>query len=206
MMISLNKRFGCSGLGVARCPGEAIPLDAEIVFVHVDVEETIVSPVRAPRVASNPVFLAFSRNAVANNRDLMIEQDERNFLRVNVGAIVIVLEVVSNMNTTRNGTILELSLHLVSSSDFPVLTDVVANIRSDSCAVFKTVITNFWRRSMAVATDIDRGARASNIVEGDVVHAGSVYKTFRHCELIDLSRVSAIAGTTSIAVDDHLGV
>ncbi len=59
---------------------------------------------------------------------------------------------------------------------------------------------------MAVATDIDRGARASNIVEGDVVHAGSVYKTFRHCELIDLSRVSAIAGTTSIAVDDHLGV
>jgi hypothetical protein len=48
MMISLNKRFGGSGLGVARCTGKAIPLDAEIVFVHVNVEETIVSPVRAP--------------------------------------------------------------------------------------------------------------------------------------------------------------
>jgi len=208
-MASLKERLGdgCGdGLGVGRCSGEAVPLDAEIVLVHVYVEETIVAPVGAPRVASNPVLLAFSSDAVTNNRDLVVEQNEMDLLRVNGSSIVIPLEVVGDVNTTRDGTVLELSFHLVGSLDIPVLANVVANVRSDSCTVCKTVITYSRRRSVAVAADIDCGTRASNIVVSNIVHARRVDETFRHCELVDLSRVSSIARTSSVAVDDHLGI
>jgi len=129
-----------------------------------------------------------------------------DLLRVNGSSIVIPLEVIGDVNTTRDGTVLELSFHLVGSLDIPVLANVVANVRSDSCTVCKTVITYSRRRSVAVSADIDCGTRASNIVVSNIVHARRVDETFRHCELVDLSRVSSIARTSSVAVDDHLGI
>ena len=72
-MMSLNKRvfkllwLGVRILHVRRNASGAVGLDKQIVRVHLHVEESVVSPVGAPRIATDPILLTILVNTVAND-------------------------------------------------------------------------------------------------------------------------------------------
>ena len=69
-------------LGVGRCAGEAVSLDAQVVRVHVHVEEAVVAPVGAPGIATDPVLLAFAGLAVADDGDGVVQLGDTDVLFV----------------------------------------------------------------------------------------------------------------------------
>ena len=96
-----------------------ICLNTEVVLVHSHVEEAPIAPVGTPRVAADPVLLAIRTLAVPNDSDGMVELRSANILRVDVGAIISI-ELISGLDGARDWTILELSLHLVSTTEVVV--------------------------------------------------------------------------------------
>lgn len=133
----------------------------------------------------------------------MVESNETDIFLINSGAIVVIVEVVGAVDTAADRTVLKLSLHLVCSSDGIHLRDVVTSI-GDSFAVF-TLLALSGRRPRAVTANIDILANAIHIVKSLVVHARGVDETIGHGELVDLSGVTTVARSASLAVDDHLG-
>jgi hypothetical protein len=120
--------------------------------------------------------------------------------------IVIILEVLGYMNTARDGSVsVKLGLHLVNTLDFVVFTNVVLNV-CDGRAVFKSGVTLSWRGSGAVTAHVNWFAEAALEIIGDVLHAWWVVETILIGIGIDISWVSAVAGASSLAVDDYLGV
>ena len=87
----------------------------------------------------------------------------------------------------------------------PVLADVVASI-FDSCAVFKPIFTLGRCWTSAVTADINGATESRDFVLGDIVHAGRMDEAIGHGILINLGWVSTVARTTSLAVNDHLGI
>lgn len=85
----------------------------------------------------------------------MVQQQKAHVLRVNSLAIVIVVEVVRGVNTARDGAVLELSLHLISTFDIVVFADVVAGHVSDGCAAFDATLTYCRGRSVAITAHIN---------------------------------------------------
>ena len=193
------------GLFVRRGASNAVALDSEIIVVHVHVEEAVVTPVGAPTVAANPILLAFRSHTEANDRDFMVKSDEVDLLLVDRCAIIVGVEVVGGVDTARDGSVLELSLHLDSTLHVVVLVDVVASHIGDGGATFDARITNSGRRPSAVTAHINGLAASRDIVERLIVSTRSVDKTLLASELVNFGGVSTIARATGIAVDDHLG-
>ena len=184
--------------------GNAVSLNTEVVCVHVHVEETIVSPVGAPRVATDPVFLAFLGHTVSHDRDLVIEEQEFDIILVNA-AIVVVIEVVGSVDTAGDGAVLELGLHHLSTLHVVIFADVVAVHVSDGGASLDATFSNRGRGSSAVTAHIDGLAAAIDIVVSLVVSAATMDEAGCVGELVHITGVSTIAGATSVAVDNHLG-
>ena len=120
-------------LGVGRCAGEAVGLDAQVVRVHVHVEEAVVAPVGAPGIATDPVLLALASLAIADDCDGVVQLGDADVLLIDGGAIVGV-ERLGGLDAAGDGSLLQLSLHLVGTNDVPVLGDVVTSVL-DSGAV-----------------------------------------------------------------------
>jgi len=204
---SLGKLDGRGGLGVGWSSSNAISVDSEVVLVHRHVEEAVVTPVGTPRVTTDPIFLTGGGIlSIADNGDLVVDQREEDVLRVNVGAIVGILELISGVDSARDRSVCEeLSLHLVYASNRVVFADVVLWVLNGG-AIGQTIIALSRGRSMAVTADIDVGAHASLKVECSVLLAGGVRNTDVVSVLVNLGGVATITGATSLAVDDNLGV
>jgi hypothetical protein len=130
-----------------------------------------------------------------------------NELLIDTSGIVL-LEVVSGLNTATNGAVLvDLSLHLVSTLDGIVVRNVVF-LEVDSSAVIRdafcviTFLAN-WRN--AISADIDVLAVVLLQVGSLVLLARRVRDALRGGIFIDLDGISTIARSTSLAVDDCLG-
>ncbi len=124
---SLGKLDGRGGLGVGWSSSNAISVDSEVVLVHRHVEEAVVTPVGTPRVTTDPIFLTGGGIlSIADNGDLVVDQREEDVLRVNVGSIVGILELIGGVDSARDRSVCEeLSLHLVYASNRVVFADVV---------------------------------------------------------------------------------
>ena len=206
MIRSLQDNVVRAGLIEGRSSGCAVFLNAQVVRVHVHVEEAVVSPVSAPRVAANPVLLSIGGHSIANNSDLVVDLNVIEVLLEDGRSIVVKLELLSCLDTAGNGAVLELSLHLVSTRNVEVLTDVVASVGLDGSATINSTLANGRRRPGAVTAHVDVLAASVHIVVGSVVDAAGVHKASVMSEFVDLSGVSTVARATSIAVDNHLGV
>merc|ERR1719502_537012 len=91
----------------------ALLLDAEVVTTHLDAEPAIFAPVRAPRVAANPVVHAII-SAPAVHRDLMVDHGEQLLLRVHAARVRV--EALGRVHTGTDGTArVDLRLDLVGA-------------------------------------------------------------------------------------------
>jgi len=77
--MSLNKcALKLSGLSVRILhvrwnTSSTVSLNKQVVLAHLHVEESMISPVITPRVATNPVLLSsLCINTITNNRNLMV--------------------------------------------------------------------------------------------------------------------------------------
>jgi len=133
----------------------------------------------------------------------VVDDGQEDLFRVD-SARVSPLELVSHVNTAGDGTMsVDLSLHLISSLNVIVVSDVVSDVGGDSGAARKTVVafSGWWPD--AVTADVDWLASVLQVVSS-VLLAGRVHKTVVVSPLVDLSGVSTIAGATSLAVNDYL--
>ena len=133
----------------------------------------------------------------------MVDKGELDDFRVDT-TVVVVVEVVGGVDTARDGSVLEGSLHLVGTFDVVVLADVVEGVVSDGGAAVEATVANGRGRSSTVTALVNGSTTVLNIVVSYVVHAGSMDETMGHGELIDLSGVATVAGAASVTVDDHL--
>jgi len=96
--------------------GSAITLNTQVVLVHLDAEETVLTPVSAPRVAANPVLLAILSHTVANNRNFVVQVNKSELLRVDT--TVVSFEIAGCLNAAADWTMLsKFRLHLVNTDD-----------------------------------------------------------------------------------------
>ena len=96
--------------------------------------------------------------------------EDTDVLRVNA-AIVVVFEVLSHVDTARDGAMSEeLGLHLVNTLNIVILANIVLGIL-DCGAILKSRVTLCWRGSGAVTANVDWFAEAVLKVVGNVLHA-----------------------------------
>ena len=210
---SLSELFDGSGLGVGGGSSNTVLGDAKVVTIHAEVEETVVTPVGSPRVATDPVLLAsVGVSAVADDGDLVVDQREEDLLRVDVvantflDANVVLLEVGGSVDTARDGSVeVELLHHGVLSADGVVLGNVVLGV-VDSPAVVERVIALSVGRPGAVTADINVLAHTALEVVGGVLLARRVGDTGLVGILVDLSGVATIARAASLAVNNGLSI
>lgn len=204
--------LGCS-LGVGWGSGNAVGLDSEVGggLAHGEVEEAVVAPVSSPGVSALPVLLAGGGVlAVADNGDLVVDHGEADGLLVDVvtGAldnlVVGGLEGVGGVDTAGDGAVsVELSLHVVGTLHAVVVRDVVLLV-VDGLAVGIGGLALRGRR--AVTADIVVGAHAVDQVVSGVLFAGRVGDAGCVSVPVDASGVATVAGATSLAVNDGLGI
>ena len=136
----------------------------------------------------------------------MVDEREADLLGVDVGAIVVVLEVLGGVDTARDGAVsVELSLHLVDAGKRVVLADVVLLVL-DGDAAIEASLANRGRRPGAVTADVNVLAHVVDEVVSGVLLARRVRDTSVVGILVHLSGVATIAGATSLAVHDGLGI
>jgi hypothetical protein len=178
-----------------------VTLNCQVVAVHLDPEETGLAPVSAPTVTTDPeldsVFLT-----PTDHGDLVI--DHRNKLCFRENASCILLKFESSLDTTRNGSSSkDLGLHVVCTRDSAVLSHFPDRITRSSPAVSNIS----WLLSLgvsAVLTLLNIGTAEVIGVLSQIVLTTFFRNTVVFSVLIDTSRVSSVATSSSLAVDDHL--
>ena len=175
---SLGELGSTLGLSVGWGSSEAIGLDGEVggLITHGQVEEAVVAPVGAPRVATDPVLFAGGGIlAVTDDGDLVVDLGEFESLSVDVvsltfnNLVVFGLESVGGLDTARDGAIgMKLSHHLVFTFDRVVVGHIVFPV-VDSAAVGISSLTFTWWG--AVTAHIVIRAHAVNQVVGSVLLA-----------------------------------
>jgi len=104
-------------------------------------EEASFSPVGAPRVTADPVFLSEASYTVADDADLVVKENEVEVLGVDATSVDV--EFRSGVDTAGDGTVLgEVGLHLVGADDVVVLVNIVSVV-SYSNAAIETIVTNW---------------------------------------------------------------
>ena len=167
--------------------------------MHLHTEETVFAPVSTPRVPADPVFLAFIGDAVADDRDSVVQLWTLQVLRINSPEVSCV-KLCGSLNTALYGTMLgKLSLHLTGPHYTVVFTHVVV-LESDRATVLKVLLSWRWCRTNTVSADIKVSAESTLKVNCLVVHAAAVRDTLAVSILVDHSGVTAVAGSTGLAV------
>jgi hypothetical protein len=98
----------------------------------------------------------------------------------------------------------KLSLHLVSTADVIVFTDVVLGILNSEATIHAVVTYSGWGPG-AFTAGVNVSAHASLEVVGSVLHAGLVLKSGVVRELVNLGGAATVARASSLAVYDMLG-
>ena len=164
------------GLGVGWGSGKTVSLDSEVGAgsAHGEVEESEVTPVSAPGVATDPVLLLSGGIlAVTNDGDLVVDLGEGSQLSVDVVSLafndrgVLSLELVCGVNTAGDGAVsVELSHHSVLALHAVVIGDIVVGVL-DSLTVSIGSLALGGRG--AVTADIVRSAHVVDQVVGGVL-------------------------------------
>ena len=202
--ISLSKLDG-GRLSISRNTGYAVYFDGKVVAAHLHAEETVFSPVGTPGVAANPVsLLAFFVKAVANNRDLVVNHGEEHVLAVDASEIVL-LEVLGCVYTAGDGAMgIKLSLHLVSTTEVVVVTDVVLGVSNSETTTHAVVTDSGWGPG-AFTASVNVCAHTSLEVVGSILLAGFVLKSDVMGELVNLGGAATVARASGLAIDNMLG-
>ena len=175
---SLGELGSVCGLRVGWGTGEAIRLDGEVgaLITHGQVEEAVVAPVGAPRVATDPVLFAGGGVlAVTDDGDLVVDLGESDGLSVDVvsltfnNSVVLGLEGVGGLNTARDGAVgVKLSHHVVFAFDLVVVSHIVLSVVNSTAVGISSFTFTWWG---AVTADIVVRAHAVNQVVGSVLLA-----------------------------------
>jgi hypothetical protein len=157
----LDKFFVESSRGKVRVVGRngssAVSLDTKVVGVHLHFEETVLTPVGAPGVATDPVFAAQDILTVTYNTDSVVQFKVINNLGVDT--VGVITEFISGLDTTFDGTVLsEFRFHIVGTRETVVLANVVLSV-SHGSATAKTIITSLWHWGCTILTEVVVGAR-----------------------------------------------
>jgi hypothetical protein len=192
-----------AGLGVGGDSSNTVFLDTETVTAHGHLEGALNSPVGTPRVTAPPEGGAVSLFTESKDRDLVVDERESHFLGVNTSSVE--LESVGDVDTARDGSVLEdLSLHLSDTLNGVMVSDVVSG-GSHSSAAFLTIFSSSrWGRG-AVTADVN-GLKSRLQVVSNVLHARSVNETGLVSVRVDTTGVTTVARASSLSVDNHLGV
>jgi len=135
----------------------------------------------------------------------VIDHWECNFLGVDT-TFVSIFPIVGGMNTAGNWAVgVELSLHLISTTEGIVLTDVETKIWLDSEAVLKAIITWAWWAPKAVTADINFFWLLLQVVS-NILFTTTVDETMCAGIGVDITWVSTVARATSLLVDNYLSV
>jgi hypothetical protein len=190
---------------VARDSSGTVLLNTQVVSVHVHEEETVFAPVGAPWVTANPVFLALFGNTVPDHWDFVVDWDRVEMFGVDA-ARVSVVKSISCLDTAGDRTKLgKLRLHLIGSDHWVVLADVVLLVGYGS-AVCGRIFTSFRNRWRAISAQVEIGALTALKVVSSILLARAVGDSVLVSVLVNLSGVATIAATSSLAIDDSLGV
>ena len=112
----------------------------------------------------------------------------------------------SSLNTTGNRSpFSELGFHLISTNNRVVLADVVFLVRNGT-AVLETIIASSRCRGCAISAQIEVSALTTLKVESSVLLARAIRNTMIEGILVNLGRITTVAATTSLAVDNSLSI
>lgn len=149
--------------------------------------------------------MSFFVDTVADDGDLVIDHWECNFLRVDT-TVVGVLPIVGGVDTAGDWAVgVELSLHLLSTTEGVVLTNVEAEVWLDTEAVLKAIITWAWWAPKAVTADINILWLLLQVV-GNILFTAAVDETVSTGIGVDIAWVSTVARATSLLVNNNLSV
>lgn len=177
---------------VNSCPA-ALTLYAEVVAVHPDPEEAVLAPVSSVAVPADPV-LNFVLCAPPNYRNLVILGEDELRLRVNASGVG--LPLVRRLDSAAYWPPRkDLCLHALCALDKAVLSRLPHRVLLD---------LHTARTRATVADLLVRTGRSRRILGLEVLTA-LLGKPEFHGVLINVAGVAALAVSSVIAVDDHLG-
>jgi len=185
-----------------RNSGSAVSLNSQVVRVHLYSEESSFSPVSAPGVSGNPVLsLRLGIKTISHYGYFVINNRESLLFRVYASSIS--LELISHINSAWYWPIgINLSLHLISTTQSVVWTDIVMFEVLNSPAVSLAIISSSWSRTYTVFAQVDSLAVTSkDIVVSTVLHARWVWNTIVLSISINSNGVTSIARATSLTVN-----
>ena len=106
-------------------PG-AVALNSDVVGASADAEETILTPVGAPRVTDQPVWAAVLLT-VADDGDVVDDVQVTGVITVDTTSVVV--KGLRHGNTASNGTsLVDLLLHVLLANDLAELFDIVGHV------------------------------------------------------------------------------
>ena len=190
-------------IGDNRYGPSATESDAKVVAVHLDPEESILSPVVTPRVPTDPVLNATVSDTPADDGDDVVGHWQQNELGENTSGVR--LEFVGDMDTAGDGPSGEdLGLHVLGEHDGSVLGDLPLGVVGHGPAVFLAGLAWGGGGALAVLAELDGGAVGGFGVLGLIVLARLLGDALLMSELIDTRSVAAFAAASSLAVEDGL--
>jgi hypothetical protein len=193
-----------SGLGGGWATSSAILGDGEVLAVlggHLEV--AVLTPVGSPGVSSDPVFLTIIGDTPSDNSDLVVDLWEFDGLLVDTTSVG--LEFVGGFDTAGDWSVsVELGLH-VSSWDSVVVGDIVQFVLNWPAFILAGLALWAWWPG-AVLASINGLALPFVEILGDILFTRRVWDTRVISVLVDTSWVSTLAGSSSIAVDNNLGI
>jgi len=182
---------------------DTVFFDSEVVATHLDLEETELTPVTTVTVSSDPVFGTIGR-APTNNGDFLVDLGLSKNLRED--AALVGFELFSDLHATGDGTILVDSLlHAFDTTDNTVVRDFPVSVFSDVGALVLVLGPRSpGGRHVTVLTKMSTTAGSTNGDLSLVVLAGVFRDTVFVSELVDSQRITTLAVTTSLTVEDNL--
>lgn len=191
----------------------AVELDTKVEFrlAKWKLEEAVLSPVGSPRVSHNPVLL--SRSSILSpsyNGDLVVDLNWKWELFMVDSTLVGVNQLVCGLDSTSDWPVLvNLSLHLISSSQAVVSVDVVSSVIGDGLAVIPTCLTSWTGWSMAVTANVNWLAFAGLLVVvkvmSNILKARGMWNSFNVSNIVDSTWLSTVATASIFTVNDSLG-
>jgi len=132
--------------------------------------------------------------------------DHREEFELGVDTTGVLLEVVSDLDTARDGTVLhKVGLHLGGTGEAVVVRSVVLSVVNSPTFVLAGLVDWAWRPGAVLALLHGAAIEARGIMS-NILFARRVRNTFSVGELIDTTGVATFAGATSFTVDDSLSV
>lgn len=162
----------------------AVRLNGDVVNTSDDSEETLFTPVSAPRVSDNPVLSAVF-DSESNNRDIMDYVQVTCLIIVNTTGVS--LERIGDCDTASNGTaLINLLHHVFLTGNRAELVDL------EDTVLFRDV--TFAAARIASLANVDRGAIDAVVVTASLVDGAGLIG-----DVVGVHELEGREGLTAVA-------